>query len=663
MKNNFKFLVAAFAIVALSVTTASAAYTHTVTLKYGMRSAQVTALQQTLNTSSWPVDGGLATGYFGSITKGAVVAFQNAHPETGLADGIVGPKTGAVIASMGWLSGNFPAGCTSAAGFSATTGLPCTSTNANVFPAGCTSAAGYSPTTGVKCTAAASTPSTSALSGTVGDLAYALTSGINNEEVGEDENDVKVAGLELDAEDSESDVQVTAVKINFDRVSAATATDFEDVADEVSIWLGSTKVGSADASDFNDDNSETKTIALSDAIVRMNSTEDLFVKVSGASNIDSTDFTDTWTVDFTSVRFVDAQGAVVSEDPGTGTRTFSFESFATANNAELKVALNTSEDAVNDAHVINVDATDDTNDVSILAFTLKASGDSDVKVKSVPVLLTVATASNVDDMITSVDLYHGTTKIDSQNITATTGTTELVTFTDLNLTIDAGDTEQFLVKANFISIADALNAGDTIKAELTGTEVDLIDAEDESGENLAAGDLIGTATGSFSEVRDIGINAVFASASSSITHTGDIVGSGTGDDDQGTFKITFDVTAFDGDVYIDGTSPALTGGGTATDIDIAATAGTPVLLSSTITSSTGATMTGTVNADARFKVADGETERFTITAIVSPSTTADATVSVSIANILYALTDVDGDLLYTFNLTDFKTADLYLNAN
>jgi hypothetical protein len=44
----------------------------------------------------------------------------------------------------------YPAGCTSASGFSSTTGMPCTSTS-TTLPAGCTSTAGFSPITGASC--------------------------------------------------------------------------------------------------------------------------------------------------------------------------------------------------------------------------------------------------------------------------------------------------------------------------------------------------------------------------------------------------------------------------------------------------------------------------------------------------------------------------------
>jgi len=556
---------------------------------------------------------------------------------------------------------SYPAGCTSTTGFSTTTGMSCASTGSTSLPAGCTSTAGFSSTTGASCSGGASTGSTGPLAGSVGSLDYALTSGYSNEEVGENENDVVVAGLELDAEDSDSDVTITAVKLNFDRGTAAAATDLEDVAEEVTVWLGTTKVATIDAAEFDDDNNEEKTVSLSGAVVRMDDKADLFVALSGVNNLDSGDIGDTWTVDFTQVRFVDAQGATTSEDPTTGVRTFSFESFATANNVELAVSLNSDEDAVNEAHVINVDATDDTDDVPLLAFELENEGDSDINLQELPVLVTVTGAGNVDDVIVSADLYHGTTKVDSQNIPATAGLTETVTFDDLDIDIDAGDTEEFWVKGNFISLADALDAGDTIKVEMTGTEVDAIDAEDESGENVVAADLTGTALGEASSVQDIGMNVVLVGTPTAvISHTGDIVGSGAGDDDQGTFEIVFDVTAFDGDIYIDGTSPTLTGAGALLDLNLTET-GTHALTSATITSPSGATLTGTANADARFKVAEGETERFKVTAVLTVSV--DGFASIKIADIVYALSDVTGTTSYTFNLDDFKTGDLYMNAN
>jgi hypothetical protein len=101
-----------------SVTTAladrvlSAASSITRTLKVGSKGEDVKALQVSLGIT--------ADGSFGPKTKVALVAFQSSHGLT--ADGVFGPMTRLAMA------GSSP-----------------------VRPIGCTSASGYSPTTGAKC--------------------------------------------------------------------------------------------------------------------------------------------------------------------------------------------------------------------------------------------------------------------------------------------------------------------------------------------------------------------------------------------------------------------------------------------------------------------------------------------------------------------------------
>ena len=130
-----------FGMVATSHANAATCDLGSTTLKQGMRGAAVECLQNMLAVSP-------QTGYFGTITKAKVMAFQT---NKGLkADGVVGAMTRASLAGTEVSEGNYPAGCSSNAGFSSTTGLPCTSGVS--YPAGCTSAVGFSSTTGMTCT-------------------------------------------------------------------------------------------------------------------------------------------------------------------------------------------------------------------------------------------------------------------------------------------------------------------------------------------------------------------------------------------------------------------------------------------------------------------------------------------------------------------------------
>ena len=128
----------------------------TKTLRKGMRDIQVQYLQQTMNEKGFTVapagsagSASMETTYFGPATFAAVQSYQTAM---GLVvDGIFGPNS---RGALGTTSTAYPAGCTSTAGYSPTTGVKCdsgTSTPPVTYPEGCTSAVGCSPTTGVSC--------------------------------------------------------------------------------------------------------------------------------------------------------------------------------------------------------------------------------------------------------------------------------------------------------------------------------------------------------------------------------------------------------------------------------------------------------------------------------------------------------------------------------
>lgn len=95
----------AVALLIMIVPSVANADTFNAMLKVGVRGSEVTSLQQFLATDSTLYPQGLVTGYFGSMTKAAVIKFQIRN---GLGrDGIVGPVTRAALnAQFGGNIGN-----------------------------------------------------------------------------------------------------------------------------------------------------------------------------------------------------------------------------------------------------------------------------------------------------------------------------------------------------------------------------------------------------------------------------------------------------------------------------------------------------------------------------------------------------------------------------
>ena len=658
--NKFtKIFVGALAAVAIFASAASAAYTHTGLLKMGMTSSQVMSLQQALNANGFVVattgagSPGMESMYFGAKTKAAVMAFQSAKGLTPV-DGVVGNITGtSLMANQGGGSGVYPAGCSSNSGFSTTTGLPCSSAS---LPTGCTSTAGFSPVTGMSCSGG-STPTSGPLAGTDGTIDTISTlSSYNDEEVGEGQNDVKVAGFEVETS-NDGDVSISSVKLTFDPTDngAGDSSHLDDYVESVSVWMGSTKVGSASVDDFteNSDDTSTKTITLSGATVKADDTVKFYISVDAANTFDSGDIdTDDFSVGISSLRYVDGSGVTTTIDGGDteigggdageigwdavgdGIE-MDFVSFGTAADTELKISKDS--DSPQDGIVI-VDDADSTDGVVLLTGKLRLEGDSDVTIDALPVTFTVS-GDILSDIASSVILVLDGEEYSESSATTAGGLTSTITFDNLDFDLSAGDSVDYEIRAD-INGTDDFGEGETLLASITSDNRSAIDVENEEGDQVADSDKTGTAIGEAQEFRSEGISVTLVSVDESTNNDGNL----------GTYTIKFKVAAVGDDAYIGTAATKYTYA--LQEASLGATTGG---VSAAITNTGGSGNSTSTTTGGNWKINEGTSTSLTLQ--VFRADLAGGAYRAVLSAIGWDSSDADAalDNSYTSNMDDFKT--------
>ncbi len=617
-----------------TTTTGGSSYTFTRDLTIGSTGTDVMELQKFLNGKGFTINAsgagsaGQESTYFGSLTASALAKYQ-ASKGIAPAVGYFGPMT-----------------------------------RANVNAMGGSTTPGTTPGT--------TTPDSTDLEGDAGSVdSYDLQSEFNNEDVGEGEEEVEIQSFEVETDDG-SDLDFTSMKVWFENQNTGSSEDFDDYAESVQIWLGSELVGEADVDSFSADDSDsdgsdewTKSISLDSAVIKAGETDEFTISVTAVNSIDSADHdSDDWDVDATNIRFEDASGAVISEDPALAVTAFNFGTFAASADIEMKVSLDNDSP---DSQVINVDASNETSGVELMKFTIEAEG-SDIEVNDIPVLLTVSQPTVTDDvdfitnsLILTVD---GETYTESVT-TSSASAVATVTFDDLGITINKGEELSFTVSADINDTqASEFVDGDTLKAELTAAIVNAIDADDEEGDSISDDDATGTALGDEMAFYDVGIMVTLVS-----TDEGAVDGGVNAYDGTGTFTIKYKVEAFDGTIYVSDADTA-TVASTIPDATISAGvrylvdgAGTATTenLSTVVTFSTsdGATDSGVTNG---VELADGETSEFTLTATRTNDTAGDAGLyRVLLKAITWSTSDASTQNVYDFDLEDYKTDSVSIN--
>jgi peptidoglycan hydrolase-like protein with peptidoglycan-binding domain len=417
---------------------ATAAFTRNLTI--GSTGADVTALQTKLGVTP-------ATGYFGAITKAAVMAYQTANGIVP-ASGYVGPLTLAKL-------------------------------NAGVVVAPVTPVTPVTPV--------------STLNGGAGDLSLDDTNTSVKNSLKEGEENVKVLGITAEADGS--DIAVTSIKVTLEKASSTSdgSEKLSSYLDEVTVWMGSKKVGSADVSDFSktSDTPDTfsKTISLSDAVVEDGEDVKIYVAVSAVSDVDTEDINEDLKLTVNTVRFNDATGAILTASlSGVAAQEFGFD----AGSADTSFDMKTSSSNPDDDTVTVEDNEDSiTDDVLALVFKLDVADDSeDIMITSIPVVLTVATSTatssatieDIIDMVTvTLDGQTFEAEFSTSTVANNAGTATYIVDIDAgDVELSGGDVKDVKVYLAFKGIEDGNYAEDTtVVASVNEDTIDAETADDE----------------------------------------------------------------------------------------------------------------------------------------------------------------------------------------
>lgn len=635
----------------------------TVDLTIGSTGATVSCLQMALIAAGYAIpaitSGAAQPGYYGEQTKAAVGAWQSAAGVSPAA-GYFGP-----ISRAAWNLGggsstggtSMVPGCAAGDAFSRTTGQSCTSTS--TVP-GCAPGALFSSTTGQACGTTTTPPPTTptgSLAGTDGAIADVDQIGsLTSEEVAEGNDDVKVLGVDIEAS-SDGDIALKSVKVSFDSTGNTGSDNLDDYIDSVSVMLGSTEIGSADVADFTESSGVfSKSITLSgDTTIEAEEVAKLYILVSAVGNIDSGDISgDSWTVDIDNIRFIDG-GGVTTTDSSTGEINalnvpIAFVSFSTSADTELKIT--TASDSP-DADIVVVSDSDVKEGVSLLKGKLELEGTSDAVLDEFPVTFTVSgTATGLASTTALVTLKIGAEEFTETVSSSSNTLVSTITFDNMDFAIDAGETLNFEVLADINEIDGTILAeGDTIKADVTASNRNMMDVENSEGDQLSdSTEKSGTATGEAQELRTNGVSLNLVSATA-VEDNADAAA------DTGIFTIKFKVMSVGDTIYVSSVAADATN----ETVDVGGTTTTATSITRALTNNTDTDKTTVGN----YQIDEGQSETFTLTIAVPNG--ASGTAGLYKAALAGFLWDTADDIApantYTSNLDSFVTEPLvFLDA-
>lgn len=452
----------------------------------------------------------------------------------------------------------------------------------------------------------------------------------------EGEEGVELATAEFDVEDA--DARVERAELTFEAASSTLDTRPWNYFDTIYVMVDGKEVADVDASDrdeWDETTDDVYVISLTglDVTVEEGETVELMFTADIASSIDDADQDQTFDieVDTEGIRAVDGDG--IQQYVGDGADEVSF-GFGAEDNGDLQIK-SSSEDP--DSSVLVADADDESDDYSVFAFTIENDGDSDSLVTEITVDVATGTAA-LTDMVRTATLMIDGEEIDG-DITNATGE---ILFEDIDVEVAADDELEVEVMVTLKANASAGTIDFSVAA--ADVEAEGVDSGDES-------DVSGSANGSTHTVALTGIAVEAVSTSETVTTPGS-----TASDTYATYTIKFDVTALEDDAYIADLAASTSAAGNGAEFTIIGGTYAGPAASVTLTSTADLDTTG----DDYFLVREGDTETFTLTVTLNPTTA--GTFGVRLTEINFNDTAADGDTTFTVdsNNADFRTDNVYI---
>ena len=487
---------------------------------------------------------------------------------------------------------------------------------------------------------------TTTLQGGAGDATFTdSNTGILNT-VKEGQSNVKVMSFKVEADGS--DIALTNLKVTLNKSAGTASTRADRYFTDVSVWMGSKKVGSADISDFSKDGTDySKTIALSNAVIKEDQKVTFFVAVSGKDTISTDDQDATWDLAINTARYNDATRAILSATDPVTTQSFGFDA-ASADDTLSITASTSNPQAAN----LTVKTGSTSENYLVSAFKLKSGTDSgDIQVNELPVAITIANGGNnldaADGLIDSVTLkIDGTTyESDSDTGTVTNGNgtqTYNFVFDEGDVVVEGDSSVEVKVYVKF----NDQKSGNTDNYA-SGTTLYTVSSVSDA-ESVANGDAVSVTGSSTSKIHSVSVNApkITLVGTPSFTTFSQIDGVSGGEEDVYLAKFVFNVTAGDDDIYLSSNTNNISynqlgvGGG---NID-----------SVTLDSEDGSLQDNSSD----FLVTAGSTEKFTLSFYVRGNNQTDR---ITVTKFTYGLNDMDADLYVNTGLSMFKTGSVYLS--